>query len=169
MKIIPAQTEHLSQISEIYQFYILNSIATFRKAQDGLVEIESFFKDQQRRSLPFLVAIDGEKVIGYSYLYPYKKEFSGYNPTFYDTIYIHPDHLGKGIGKQLLESIILEAKANPKIQNIISIIAVEKDEDLNASMALHQKFGFTVVGRMIEVGYKLGRSIDVVNMQLQFK
>lgn len=167
MKIIPATKEHLDQISEIYQYYILNSVATFRTTKDGTLDVESFYKDHQKRSLPLLVALEEDQVIGYCYLYPYKKEYSGYNHTFCDTIYINPNHLGKSVGSKLLESMILESKANSKVHNIISKIAIDIGQEVNASIALHKKFGFVVVGRMSGVGYKDDQVIDVVTMQLK--
>lgn len=81
--------------------------------------------------------------------------------TVEDTIYIHPLHRGKGIGKQILKFLIEKAK-DTGAANIIAKVCAEN----YISLHLHKSFGFVEVGKLIKVGSKFGRFLDVIILQL---
>ncbi|MFC7641682.1 GNAT family N-acetyltransferase [Streptosporangium lutulentum] len=84
-----------------------------------------------------------------------------YRHTVENTIYIAPGHLGRGLGKALLETLMAES-AQAGMRHMIAVIA---DTGNDASAALHRRFGFTEAGRLTGVGYKHGRWIDTLLMQ----
>ena len=164
VNIISAQQKHISQICEIYNYYVKHSIATFSKDEYKENSFREILLENQRNNIPFLVAVNKEdEVIGYSYLQPYNSERAGYKFTFSNAIYLNPDHLGKGIGNKLLVDLISAAKST-NIHSIISLIAIAPDEDNNASSILHNKHCFKNVGRSSEVGRKFEQWIDVITM-----
>ena len=83
-----------------------------------------------------------------------------YAHTCENSIYVHPDRLGRGIGKRLLAALIEEAAAGGFRQMIAVIGGAEP-----ASAALHRACGFREAGRMKDVGYKFGRWLDTLYMQ----
>ena len=112
------------------------------------------------RGLPHLVAeIDGT-VAGFAYASPYRSR-PAYRFTVEDSVYVHPDHAGQGIGRLLLTAVIDRcAKAGCK-----QMIAVIGGPDNTASIALHEKLGFRHVGSLRSVGYKFNRWLDTLLMQ----
>ena len=84
----------------------------------------------------------------------------GYRFTAEDSIYVHRDHRGNGIGAALLERLI-EAARDGGFHSIMALI----DGDNAVSVRLHERFGFHHVGTFREVGYKFDRWLDVVHMQ----
>ena len=111
---------------------------------------------------PVLVACTGsDEVVGYAYAGPYKTR-SAYRFTVEDSIYIHREHLRKGIGQALLSALIDHCKARDYKQ----VLAVIGDSDNQGSIGLHRSCGFVSVGTARDLGFKFGRWLDVVYMQL---
>ena len=163
-KIRPAEEKDIKDICRIYNYYIANSTATFREEPDEEAKFLSIFNENKANNIPFAVAELNGKTVGYSYLYSYNKERSAYRFTYCNVIYVDPEHHGKSIGSRLLDQVITEAKKT-SIHRVISFISLKSET--NASVKLHQKHGFEVVGRMSEAGYKFNEWIDIVTMQLK--
>jgi phosphinothricin acetyltransferase len=109
---------------------------------------------------PYLVAgIDGV-VQGYAYAGTYRPR-AAYRDTVENTIYLHPDAIGRGLGKRLLLSLIEACEARDYRQ----MIAVVGDSANLPSIRLHQSCGFRLVGTLDSVGFKLGRWLDSVFLQ----
>jgi L-amino acid N-acyltransferase YncA len=99
-------------------------------------------------------------VVGYAYAGPYRIR-PAYDWTVEDSIYVHPDAVGAGLGRALLEAVIEHCTALGYRQ----MVAVIGDSANGRSMALHRACGFTQVGVLKDVGWKLGRWVDSVLMQ----
>ncbi len=99
-------------------------------------------------------------VVGYAYASPYRPR-PAYRFTVEDSVYVHPEHLGRGIGRVLLAALIEHCEQGPWRQ----MIAVIGDSANQASIRLHQHFGFRNVGTLFEVGFKFDRWLDTVLMQ----
>jgi L-amino acid N-acyltransferase YncA len=110
---------------------------------------------------PFLVADHHGEVAGYAYVTQFRDR-AAYRFTAEDSIYVHPDHMGRGIGRTLLTSL-LERSAECGFRTIIAVIGGAEP----ASIALHAKCGFAEVGRLKGVGWKRERWLDSVYMQLK--
>ena len=113
-----------------------------------------------QRGFPWLVAEIEGSVLGYAYAAQYRSR-AGYRFTLEDSIYVHPMHLGKGIGKLLLPELIARCQEVGARQ----MIAVIGDTDNPASIRLHARFGFQHVGVLQAVGFKFERWLDTVLMQ----
>jgi phosphinothricin acetyltransferase len=126
-----------------------------------VAEMQRRFDTIRQNNLPYLIAkIDGE-IVGYAYA-NYFRERSAYRFTLEDSIYVSHQHIGLGIGEQLLSALIVECRLSGAIQ----LLAVIGDSDNQGSIKLHRKLGFEEVGVMQNVGYKFERFVDVVIMQL---
>ncbi|MGD0643181.1 MAG: N-acetyltransferase family protein [Roseiarcus sp.] len=116
-------------------------------------------KNMHRGRLPHLVAEQAGVVVGYAYAVPFRKR-PAYRYTVKHSIYVHHEHLGRGIGRSLLAALIDACAAGGYRQMIGYIDAANQ-----ASMRLHDSFGFRQVGHLPSIGYKFGRWTDSVMMQ----
>lgn len=152
----------LEQIAAIYAHYVVQTVITFDEAPLTLPEWQARFDALAERGLPFLVAeVDGE-VAGYAYAGQYRPK-PAYRHTLEDTIYLAPAWTGKGLGRALLERL-LAGCAQAGARQVVAVIA---DAGEAGSTALHRAFGFTEAGRLAGVGFKHGRWVDTVLMQLE--
>jgi L-amino acid N-acyltransferase len=145
-------------ILEIYNEQVLNSTATF--------DLEPRTMDAQREWLKqfddryvLLVTDDGGDLVAWGCLHPYGSK-PGYRHTTENSVYVRVDRRRTGVGALMLEALIAAAEVNG-FRTIIARIA----GDNPASVALHERFGFELVGVEREVGYKFDRWLDVVEMQ----
>lgn len=151
---------HLAAVTAIYAHHVLHSTATFELTPPSENDMRARVKDVLARGLPYEVACEGTRVVGYAYAAPYRLR-PAYAHTVEDSIYLHPDYHGQGIGRALLERVIQACVAADKQQ----MIAVIGDSANVGSVTLHTRLGFRHVGVFCDVGFKFGRYIDTVLMQ----
>jgi phosphinothricin acetyltransferase len=107
-----------------------------------------------------LVAVDEDgAVAGFGSLSPYRDR-PAYRTSVEDSVYVHRDRQGLGIGKVLLASLLEVATASGFHAVLGRVVGGHE-----ASIGLHRSLGFEVVGTEREVGRKFGRWLDVVLMQ----
>ena len=145
-------------ILEIYNDAVLHSTATFDVEPRTWYEQRRWFQEH-RPPYHVFVATVGDTVVGWGSLSTFRPK-PGYRFTAEDSIYVHGDHRGNGIGAALLERLI-EAARDGGFHSIMALI----DGDNAVSVRLHERFGFRHVGTFREVGYKFDRWLDVVHMQ----
>jgi L-amino acid N-acyltransferase YncA len=116
-------------------------------------------KTMNRRKMPHLVAEEAGTVVGYAYAVPFRKR-PAYRYCVKHSIYVHNDHLHRGLGKQLMAALI-DACAAAGFRQMICYI----DAANTASLRLHETFGFRQVGYLPSIGFKFGRWTDSVMMQ----
>jgi len=156
----PSKASDVAAIAEIYGYHVLNGLASFELLAPSADEIAKRRADVVGKNFPYLTAeIDG-KVVGYAYASLYRTR-PAYRHTMEDSIYVHKDFGGRGIGKQLLEALI-EACEKAGCRQLIAVIG---DSDNHGSIRLHAACGFEMVGVMKAVGFKFGRWVDSVYMQ----
>lgn len=116
-------------------------------------------KNLKSRRFPHIVATMGGEVVGYAYVVLFRKR-PAYRYTVKHSIYVHHDHVGQGVGGQLMRGLI-DACAAAGFRQMIGYI----DADNTASLALHERFGFARVGHLPGVAYRYGRWADSVMVQ----
>ena len=116
-------------------------------------------KSMQRRKMPHIVAEEHGVVVGYAYAVPFRKR-PAYRYCVKHSIYVHNDHFRRGVGRQLMGALI-DACAAAGFRQMIGYV----DAANQASLALHEAFGFRQVGYLLSVGYKFGRWTDTVMVQ----
>jgi phosphinothricin acetyltransferase len=116
-------------------------------------------KTMHRGRLPHLVAERAGVVLGYAYAVPFRKR-PAYRYAVKHSIYVHHEHLGCGVGRLLMAALIDVCAAAGYRQMIGYIDAANQ-----ASLRLHQSFGFRQVGLLPAIGYKFGRWTDTAMVQ----
>jgi len=161
MNIRLASPADLPGILEIYNDAVLHTTATYDYEIRTLEHRIAWFEDHQKNNYAVFVAEDDEgRIVGWSALNRYHDRM-GYRFTSENSVYVAADQRGKGIGKLLLAPLI-DAARERGIQAIIAAIDAENE----ASIRLHARFGFGRVGHFKKVGFKFGRWLDVVYMEL---
>ena len=150
----------IASIREIYAHHVLNGLGTFEETPPTLDEMGARHAAAVAAGMPYLVATLAERVVGYSYVTPYRPR-PAYRYTVEDSVYIADTHRGRGIGSALLSSLIERCEAGPWRQ----MIAVIGDSANAGSITLHEKLGFHRVGTVEAVGYKFDKWVDTVIMQ----
>lgn len=150
----------VSLIAAIYAHHVRYSAATFEIEPPDVREMDRRRIAIQAQSLPYLVAETEGLITGYAYAGPYRSR-PAYRFSVEDSIYIHPDFEGQGVGRLLLANLIELCTADRRRQ----MIAIIGDRANTASIRLHASFGFRNVGYLEAVGRKFGRWIDTVIMQ----
>jgi len=150
----------LAAIQEIYSYYVSHTTASFEDDAPTVAEMTARFQKVQARGLPYLVATKGKDVIGYAYAGPFRDR-SGYRYTVEDSIYVAKEALGRNVGNALMVELIERCTA----LGFRQMIAVIGDSTNAASLALHSRHGFFVVGALSSACFKFGRWVDAVLMQ----
>lgn len=157
--------EDLPDILEIYNHYVLNSVVTLDEKPMTLAALRRKFAKTQEKKMPFIVAVNpAGQILGFAYVYPWREK-AAYRFTVENAIYLGPAATGKGLGKALLGELIERARA----AGLKEMIAVIADKGAEASIAMHEKFGFKEVGHMGKVGFKFDRWLGSVLMQKSLK
>jgi len=152
-------------VREIYNYYVANSTVTFDEDAMTLKEWKAKFAYLDKLGMPFLVAESPSgQLLGYALVAPWKQK-RAYRYTVENSIYLGPAAAGKGLGRALLAELIDRSKA----AGLKEIIAVIADQGADASIALHEKFGFQEIGRMGRVGFKFDRWLGTVLLQKSLK
>lgn len=150
----PATCEDLLQITEIYNDAVLHSQATLDTEPRTKLAAEAWWK-KLSGIYPIWVIEKSEGIQGYAALVPWSDK-KGYLPTAEFSIYLKPGAQGLGLGK-LLSKKVLEVARKGTFRLIISRIT----EGNEASIRLHEKIGFTLLGTLPKAGKKFGQSLDV--------
>ena len=151
-------TADAEAIREIYNREVTTSTVTFDLVPRSLEEQQAWL-EARSGAHAVLVSTEGSGVRGFAALSPFRDR-PAYSTTVEDSVYIHPDHQGRGVGRELLTALVSTAEAHG-FHTVIGRIVGGHD----ASIALHRSVGFEVVGTEREVGRKFGRWLDVVVMQ----
>jgi L-amino acid N-acyltransferase YncA len=150
----------LTAIQAIYAHHVLHGLGTFEETPPDLAEIAARRAAVVAKGLPWLVAVAGERVLGYAYAGPFRPR-SAYRFALEDSIYVAPDAAGKGVGKALLADLLRRCESWGARQ----MVAVIGDSGNAGSIGVHRALGFENMGKMTGVGFKHGRWVDVVIMQ----
>jgi phosphinothricin acetyltransferase len=159
IKIRPYKIEDAQGILEIINYNILNSTALYDYEPRTLKNQVAILDEKLSKGFPIIVATDNEIVVGFGYYSEFRLR-EAYKFTVEHSVYAHPNHLEKGIGKLILEKLITIAK-DQKLHTMIGVI----DSENKSSIQFHKKFGFEIAGTIKESGYKFNRWLDSIFMQ----
>jgi L-amino acid N-acyltransferase YncA len=154
----PATEADLPAINAIYNHYVLHSTCTYQTEPSTEEERQEWFQ-QHGEMHPVIVAEEEGQVIGWGSLSRFHPR-AAYGHSVEDSVYLHHEWQGRGVGSVILEELLSLAKALGHHTVLGGI-----DADQKGSVALHAKFGFVKVSHLKEVGYKQGRWLDVIWMQ----
>ncbi|MFT3782295.1 MAG: GNAT family N-acetyltransferase [Nibricoccus sp.] len=154
-----ATSDDLVSVNEIYNHYVRSSTCTYQEVEESLESRKLWF-ERHTSPYPVIVAERGGQIIGWGSLSPFHAR-SAFRFTVENSVYVHHEHQRQKIGHVLLSELLVRAK-DIKHRAIVAAI----DSGQSGSLTLHAKFGFEKVGHLKQVGYKFGRWLDVVYMEL---
>ena len=157
----PAAAADIPAITAIYGPAVLTGTASFEVDPPDQAEMLRRFEAITGAGYPYFVAEVEGRIAGYAYASAYRTR-PGYRFTVEDSVYIAPDAQGKGVGKALLERVVARCRDD----GFRLMIAVIGDSANFASITLHRRLGFRYCGTIHSVGYKFGRWLDSVVMEL---
>jgi len=147
------------KIVDIYNYYVLNSIVTLDLLPFSTQDFEEKIKTISSQ-FPFIVYEENNVLLGYAYANTFRTK-PAYNKSVELTIYLKYDALGKQIGKKMYSELLDQLKKQ-NYHVVIGGLTLPND----ASVKLHEKFGFEKVAHFKEVGYKFNKWHDVGFWQL---
>lgn len=161
MTIRAASADDAAAIASIYNYYVTDTIITFEEVIVSADEIARRISDIQNRGLPWIVREEQGRVVGFAYAGPFRKRVA-YRFSVETTLYLDITQTGKGFGRQLYAALIEELGLG-EFRVAIGSIALPNE----ASVKLHESFGFVKTAHFSEIGFKFDRWIDVGYWQLQ--
>jgi phosphinothricin acetyltransferase len=147
-------------VAAIYGHHVLHGLGTFEEIPPCEAEIAGRMGAVRGHGLPYVVMEDAGQVLGFSYASPFRLR-AAYRYTAEESVYIHPDHLGRGLGKALVGEVIAACEA----LGLRQLVAVIGDSANAGSINLHRSLGFVEIGVGRAFGFKQGRWVDIVQMQ----
>lgn len=155
-----AHEDDLEAILHIYNDAILNTTAVYSEEPHTIEMRQAWYHDRINNGFPVLVADSGGQVAGFC-TYGHFRIWPCYRYTVEHSVYVDPLFRGQGISKLLLRPLINTARQNGMHAMIAGI-----DGENQVSYRLHQALGFNQVAHFKEVGFKFGRWLDLLFMEL---
>lgn len=157
----PASPADAERICAIYNHYIATTTISFEEEPVAVADMAQRIADVGAAQLPWLVMEEGNQLIGYAYATRWRVR-AAYRFAVESTVYLAPDHAGKGAGTLLYQALLAELRQRD-LHLVIGGIAQPNE----ASVRLHERLGFQKVAHFSEVGLKFGRWVDVGYWQLK--
>ncbi|HET8727663.1 MAG TPA: GNAT family N-acetyltransferase [Alphaproteobacteria bacterium] len=151
----------IPEIQRIYAHHVLHGLGTFEEVPPSVDEMTARFRTLRDGGFPYVLAERGGCAVGYAYAGPFRPR-AAYRYALEDSIYVAPEAVGQGVGRALLGELIRQAERLGCRQ----LVAVIGDSGNAGSLGVHRAFGFQPSGVLKSVGFKHGRWVDVVMMQL---
>jgi L-amino acid N-acyltransferase YncA len=161
LEIRPTVAADLPFVTAIYDHAVRFGTATFELIPPDLTEMTRRFDALMDGGFPYLVAALEGRVVGYAYAGAYRPR-PAYRFTVENSVYLEPAIHRRGVGLQLLQRLIAESESRGYRQ----MIAVIGDSANAGSIGVHTRCGFQMIGTHPNVGFKFGRWLDTVMMQL---
>ena len=143
----------------IYNREVLGSTVTFDLVPRSLEDQIAWLEQRGGVHVAVVAVDDDDQVLGFGSLSPYRDR-PAYSTTVEDSVYVHHQHHGRGVGKAILTELVERASQHGFHTVMARIVGGHE-----ASIALHRGVGFEVVGTERQVGRKFGQWLDVVSMQ----
>jgi L-amino acid N-acyltransferase len=153
-------TEDIPSVLEIVNHEIVHSTSIWDYEIRTLEQQMTIYNDKKDKNFPFIVAEKNGQIVGFGTYGSFRFK-EGYKFTVEHSVYVHKDFTGNGIGSLLLKELIELAKLQ-KLHTMIGVI----DAENMGSISFHERMGFKTVGHIKETGFKFGRWLDSVFVQL---
>ena len=150
-----ATVSDAESVTRIYNYFVTETIATFEERPVSPDDMAQRVEDVVSSGLPWLVGERDREVCGFAHATRWKRR-NAYRFSVETTVYVDPGHVGRGLGSRLYEELLSRLK-DRGLHAAMGGIALPND----ASIALHEKFGFRKVAHFEQVGYKFNHWIDV--------
>ena len=158
-----ATSDDAEAVAAIYGHHVLHGTASYDLDPPPAEKLRGKIEAVTAAGWPYLVAERAGRVVGYAYATQFRDR-EAYRFTGEDSIYVHPDWMGQGIGSALLD-VLIERSVAYGFRTLIAVIGGGEP----GSVALHARRGFREVGRLSAVGWKHKRWLDCVYMQLEMR
>ena len=162
LSIRSASEADLAQIAAIYADAVTHGTASYELEPPTPDEMTARFGTLSDGGFPYLVAHEDERIAGYAYAGPFRPR-PAYRFIVENSVYVSPADKGHGLGLTLMRRLIAEAEALG-FRQMIAVIGDGRPE--SPSVRLHERLGFRHAGRLEGSGFKQGRWLDTVFMQL---
>ncbi len=160
MTLIHCGREHLDAIRAIFNEAIVNSTALYDYEPRSMETMEAWWTAKESNGLPVLGVLSGAgELMGFASYGPFRA-FPAYKYTVEHSVYVDGRFRGRGLGRLLLERVIEAAEVGGH-RTMIGVI----DAENAASIALHERLGFSRCGEISHAGFKFGRWLDLVFYQ----
>ena len=161
MEIRPASAADIPGIVAIYGPAVETGTASFELTPPDAAEMQRRFETITAAGFPYVVAVIDGRIAGYAYVSSYRTR-PAYRFTVENSIYVDPAFQGRRVGSALLGRLISDCTE----RGFRLMVAVIGDSANFASITLHRRAGFHFSGVLHSVGYKFGRWLDSVQMEL---
>jgi L-amino acid N-acyltransferase YncA len=159
MRIRDATDADVPAILTIYNDVVTNTTAIYDERPSTLEERQAWFEGRRSKNFPVLVGELNGEVVGFSTFGEWRSRW-GYRYTVEHSVHVRADCRGKGFGRKLIEVLFPRAVALG-MHTMIGHI----DSAATASLRLHEKLGFKMVGTFREVGRLREGWLNVVAVQ----
>ncbi|WP_171209882.1 MULTISPECIES: GNAT family N-acetyltransferase [unclassified Ruegeria] len=156
MNIRKARVEDAAAIANITNPIIRDTLVTFTTDER---DVSSIAVDIERRGSAFLVAEQGNDVVGFATYGPFRSG-PGYARSCEHSVQLSPNARGQGTGRALMVALEQVARAAD-----VHVLVAGISSANPGAVAFHASLGFVQVGRMPEVGWKWGQWLDLILMQ----
>ncbi|MGH8054233.1 MAG: GNAT family N-acetyltransferase [Stenotrophomonas sp.] len=160
LQLRPATAADIPAITAIYAVEVRELVNTYEYEVPAESEMAQRMSDILARGFPYLVATLDGALAGYAYANTYRGRIA-YQWTVENSVYVDARFQGHGVGSALMQALIDDCTA----RGFRQMIAVIGEPTNTASIKLHERFGFQLVGIFRGLGRKHGRWLDTVQMQ----
>lgn len=157
-----ADVADLSDINDIYNYYVANSTCVWSVIPCSGIERQEWYEGHDK-GMPILVAEYNGRIVGWGALSTFREAYT-IAGTLDDAIYVHHNFHQQGIGSRLLKELINIARKT-RLHSILANISADQEP----SIRLHENFGFEKVAHIRQVGWKFNKRLDAVYLQLLLK
>ena len=156
----PALPADIAAVAAIYGHHVATGLASFELEPPSNDEMFRRYRGVIDRGFPYLIAERAGLVVGYAYASAYRAR-PAYRLSVENSVYVDPGAYRGGIGRALLQALIVECER----RGFRQMVAVIGDSANAASIGLHAACGFALIGTLPSIGYKFGRWVDSGFMQ----
>ena len=149
----------VAALNAIYNEYIVDSHVSFDTEPWTVEARRAWFVERMSAGYPVFVAVEDGALVGCAWAGPWRNK-AAYRGSVETTVVLAPGRTGRGVGTGLLEALVDEITSRG-FHTAIAIIALPND----ASIAVHEKLGYAVVGTLEDVGFKDDRLWSTTIMQ----